>query len=326
MNPPDNVQKSACKLRAFVLSATGYLLLSMASPGGAQPIAVQFSSRGFTGTPAARKMVIAPCGDTLLQTDGTNVITGGPLVLPATPQGVITNLWTGKYTVTIEGIPKSWLITVTTNYGPGPVPAVSFATPGRVTYVGTNAATGVTQVLNGSSNVHLSPAVGTGVVALSVDAVPAGVLVNGQRGAALLGLETDTLTSTNATGTNRLSGDGLRDGSGQSRLALPSGMTGLYDPGGHVLIQSGTNGPGVVIGDGYPVTFGSPIASVNATGGFTGHVRGRRTWVDQSQWRRLEGWHGQQQRLRCGDPGTIRGAGGVVATARRRASVARPLA
>jgi len=135
-----------------------------------QPIAVQFSTRDFTGMAAARRITITPSGETLLQTDGTNLITGGPLALPIAPGGggATTNLWPGKYTVTLEGIPKSWRITVTTNYGLGPVPAVWFAAD-LVTYVGTNAAIGVTEILPGSSNVHLSPSFGTGIVTLSVD-------------------------------------------------------------------------------------------------------------------------------------------------------------
>ena len=48
----------------------------------------------------------------------------------------------------------------------------------------------------------------------------------------------------------------------------------LYNPAGHVLIQSGADGSSIVVGTGYPVTFASPIASVTGTGGFFGTFSG----------------------------------------------------
>ena len=144
-------------LRWLCLSACCFQLAAFAQA----PVAVQFSTRNFTGYPSARTITITPSGDTLLETDGTNVITGSPLVLPATTNMVTTNLWPGKYTITLQGISKSWTIAVTTNLGYGPLPAVVFTT-NLVVYVGTTPI--------GSSG-----------------SAPAGTLTNGQTGVVLYG-------------------------------------------------------------------------------------------------------------------------------------------
>ena len=115
-----------------------------------QPVNVQFSTLSLAGTPAARTITLTPSAQTLLQTDGTNIITGPPLVLPATAAGVATNLWPGAYTVTIQGIPKSWPLLVTTNFGLGaitPIPAVWFTT--NLAWPGTNFQTSMTITVYG---------------------------------------------------------------------------------------------------------------------------------------------------------------------------------
>ena len=101
----------------------------------AQLIGVTFSMTNFTGTTMTRKITVTPDAQTLLQTDGSTIITGGPLTLSAASI-TTTNLWCGLYHVTLDGIAKSWLINVTTNFGSGPVPSPWFST--NLQYSGTN--------------------------------------------------------------------------------------------------------------------------------------------------------------------------------------------
>ena len=88
-------------------------------------------------------------------------------------------------------------------------------------------------------------------------------------------LSSDTLTVTNAMGTNFFSGDGIRDMAGTARLELLPTLTQINDPAGQEIIGSAAVGEGVVIGSGSnPVTFASPVSSINATGNFTGTFAG----------------------------------------------------
>lgn len=166
----------------FGFGAPLSLLLAMAAMG--QTVPVQFSVKSFTG-PAGLplndlgcQITVTPAPETLLQTDGTNVITGQPLILPYVPGGTITNLWPGNYRVTISGIAKAWKIAVPQGSTNGPVIAAQLAT-GLTTYTYTNLPPGVWSLTAGSSNVHVNSAVGA--VTISVDAgsgpLPAGTLV-----------------------------------------------------------------------------------------------------------------------------------------------------
>lgn len=163
----------------------GAALGLMAAIGGlGQTVPVQFSVKSFAG-PAGlplndlkSQITVSPAPETLLQTDGTNVITGQPLVLPYVPGGTVTNLWPGIYRVTIGGIAKAWTIAVPRGTTNGPLMASQLAT-GLTTYTYTNVPPGVWSLTAGSSNVHVSSSVGA--IAISVDAgsgsLPAGALM-----------------------------------------------------------------------------------------------------------------------------------------------------
>ena len=120
-------------------------IIAMAATLPAQPVSVGFAGMNKSGVSVARTYTLTPQAATLLQTDGTNDITSAPIVLSVPASGLATNLWPGLYTVTIQGISKSYPIAVTTNFGLGhsaPVPHVWFTT--NLVWGGTNFATGLT--------------------------------------------------------------------------------------------------------------------------------------------------------------------------------------
>jgi len=171
------------------------LALSLGPLALAQPVAVEFTTRELTGVAASRSITITPTAATLLQTDGTSVITGAPLVLPAATD-IVTNLWPGAYTVTIQGISKSFPMLVTTNLGFGPVPAVWFTT--NLVWTWTNSAAHVTRLVAGA-NVWITPSNGLGSVTINATgggsggSVPANVLTNTETGVTLSGSFTGSL-------------------------------------------------------------------------------------------------------------------------------------
>jgi hypothetical protein len=149
-----------------------------------QTVPVKFSVKSFTGPEGLPlndlncTITISPAPETLLQTDGTNVITGQPLIFPHVPGGITTNLWPGNYRVAISGIAKAWNISVPQGTTTGPLMAAQLAA-GLTTFTYTNVPPGVWSVTAGSTNVHVSSAVGA--VTISVDggssALPAGTLL-----------------------------------------------------------------------------------------------------------------------------------------------------
>jgi len=146
------------------LCLTLCLAVSLHSPAVAQPVAVQFSTLGLTGQASSRSITVTPNSTTLLQTDGTNIITGPPLVIPASTN-VTTNLWPGLYTITIQGVSRSFPMLVTTNFGLGPVSAVLFTT--NLAWMGTNYAVPIVTKLVAGANVTLSPSTGIGAVTIT---------------------------------------------------------------------------------------------------------------------------------------------------------------
>ena len=199
----------------------GLSLFGLGLAGGrAQTVRVEFSTLNLAGIPAARSITVTPLPGTLLQTDGTNVITGGSLVLPASPHPVVTNLWVGGYSVTIQGVPRSWAIQVSTNFGPGPVPAVWFST--NLVWSGTPFAQGVSQLVAGT-NITLTPGDGLGRVLI---AGVAGVVTNGETNVSLGGAFTGAFT-----------GDGSRVTNAASLADSPY----LTWYNGAVAVQSGTD-------------------------------------------------------------------------------------
>jgi len=160
--------KQETKMRHTMILGMTLAALATAT---AQPVAVHFSSLGLGGGPSARQITITPSALTALQTDGTNIITGGPIVLPPIAGGVTTNLWCGIYTVAMQGISVTWPMTVTTNFGPGPVPAVWFTT--NLVWGGTNFGVGVSNAAWAAYATNAGTATNVGWSAL-----PAAVLTN----------------------------------------------------------------------------------------------------------------------------------------------------
>ena len=97
--------------------------------GNGTNIAVIVAGKSFAPQVTwGRSFKITPAAPTALQSDGTHIIAGQSLTIPATSGQVVTNLWTGKYTIAVQGIAQTFSALVTTNFGPGPVPLVWFCT------------------------------------------------------------------------------------------------------------------------------------------------------------------------------------------------------
>lgn len=86
----------------------GLSCLVALSCAAATPVAI--SLQHFTGSALNRKVTLTPV--TNPQVQSTNFVAGMPLVLTPVNGLVTTNLVTGDYTMTIDGINKSWTLSV----------------------------------------------------------------------------------------------------------------------------------------------------------------------------------------------------------------------
>jgi hypothetical protein len=118
----------------------------------------------FTGQSVQRQIIITP-DQTPTLTDGTNFIIGNPVILPATTNGVVTNLWPWNYTVVVQGFQRIYRITVPSSTT---ILRAASLVSGYATLVNQNMLLGVTSIAPGSSNVSILPAQGTGTVSIAV--------------------------------------------------------------------------------------------------------------------------------------------------------------
>ena len=291
--------KTTFKMNKIVILAKVVRLATMVIGSTAvelrgQPVAVEFGVSPYYSGGGARAITITPSAATLLQTDGTNVITGGPLVIPASAAPTVTNLWVGAYTVAIQGIAKSFPMTVTTKFGlgvPFPIPYVWFTT--NLWAPGTNYAAAVTRIVAGTG-IAIAPTDGVGLVTITATGSAGGGLTNGQTGVALLNQTNNTLSLTNSTGGMVLGPDGLRDLVSHIGLATwtPVG-TQITDSSG-ALIQTGPQPGEVLIASGRPTVFAGttnwfPYGGVLGTfyGGFFGPLFGTATNASHVPWSAL---------------------------------------
>ena len=282
------MQKRMCGLAVILATAVA----------SGQPVAVTFSQLDLTGSPAARSIVVTPAAATLLQTDGSRIITDGPRTLPAAT-AVTTNLWAGLYTVTIQGIAKSFPMLVTTNFGAGPVPAVWFTT--NLTWPGSNFVAAVTRILAGN-NVTVSPGSGLGAVTIAATGSGGG---NGNgsyaTNASYAGYATNAASAASAGSAARVPWDGLVWAGGVQTLAddygygLGSTADGTYlmwDPAsgdlnvsGRVLAEAlvgqfhgGGSGVSNLVWSALPAAVLTNAAAFDAAGAAQGATNGAMQW------------------------------------------------
>ena len=120
IHPVSRGQKS--KILAAALFVLAFSLEPLAFP---QTVPVRFSTLDFTGQPIARPITVTPDPNSD-HTDGTNFIAVFPITLGPGPGPWTTNLWPGRYSVAISGLPRTWWITVPLGLGSDTPPLVAY--------------------------------------------------------------------------------------------------------------------------------------------------------------------------------------------------------